>query len=239
MARQTVAVALPSEELGARRARARDGRLRRRRGPVARELAGLLDSRREFALAVLDGERDFDQSLEYYSLLHDERPRHPRPDGRLAAEPRAADRRRHQGDDQRRVLHPALLGRLAPLAGRGDAHPVADRRRRQGPDHRVGQRPRLGGLDEAGDDRGVFNPKGGVGKTTISINLATTLQVRRDQRVLLVDADTVTGHIANSLGLDQVQTVDDAWDDDQADGNDMRTLAQLATHHPNGSRSPC
>ena len=80
----------------------------------------------------------------------------------------------------------------------------------------------------------IFNPKGGVGKTTISINLATTLQIRRDQRVLLVDADTVTGHIANSLGLDQVQTVDDAWEDDLAEGNDLRTLAQLATHHPNG-----
>ncbi|MDP9483565.1 MAG: AAA family ATPase, partial [Chloroflexota bacterium] len=80
----------------------------------------------------------------------------------------------------------------------------------------------------------VFNPKGGVGKTTISMNLATTLQVRRGQRVLLVDADTVTGHIANSLGLDQVKTVDDAWEDDRHDGAEPRTLAQLATHHANG-----
>ena len=65
MARLTVALALPPEE----------------RDPVARELgaagyevvpvsspeelAVLLDSRRDFSLAVLDGESDFDQSLEY------------------------------------------------------------------------------------------------------------------------------------------------------------------------------
>ena len=71
MARLTVALALPAEELG----------------PVERELAlagydvvpvatpeefaTLLDSRREFALAVLDGESDFDKSIEFYSLLHE------------------------------------------------------------------------------------------------------------------------------------------------------------------------
>jgi pilus assembly protein CpaE len=79
----------------------------------------------------------------------------------------------------------------------------------------------------------VFNPKGGVGKTTLATNLAATLQMKRQQRVLLVDADTVTGHIATSLGLEQVETVADAWeqDDTLAQG-----LAGVATSHANGLR---
>ena len=46
----------------------------------------------------------------------------------------------------------------------------------------------------------VFNPKGGVGKTTVATNLASALQVRKGQSVLLIDADTVTGHVTTSLG---------------------------------------
>jgi DNA-binding response OmpR family regulator len=35
------------------------------------ELDALLATRRDIAVAILDGETDFDQSLEYYGLLHD------------------------------------------------------------------------------------------------------------------------------------------------------------------------
>ncbi len=42
----------------------------------------------------------------------------------------------------------------------------------------------------------VFNPKGGVGKTTVATSLAASLQLNHGQRVLLVDADTVTGQDA-------------------------------------------
>jgi len=77
----------------------------------------------------------------------------------------------------------------------------------------------------------VFNPKGGVGKTTVATNLAATLQTRRDQKVLLIDADTVTGHIASSLGLDHVETVADVWESgEQRPGG----LSALAAPHSNG-----
>jgi pilus assembly protein CpaE len=80
----------------------------------------------------------------------------------------------------------------------------------------------------------VFIPKGGVGKTTVAINLAAALQVNRGQRILLIDADTVTGHIATSLGLDQTRTVIDAWSDDVEEGVELRPLGQLAMSHQNG-----
>jgi ABC-type hemin transport system substrate-binding protein len=35
------------------------------------ELEAILAKRRDVAVAILDGERDFDTSLEYYELLHD------------------------------------------------------------------------------------------------------------------------------------------------------------------------
>ena len=235
MARLTVALALPAEELG----------------PVERELAlagydvvpvatpedfaTLLDSRREFALAVLDGESDFDKSIEFYSLLHENGRDIP---ALMVVSPRALEQltgavtkasindeyftRPYSADSLRWRVEAMLIRSQTVDDGKG---PIIES------DQGIST---TGGGPKRATIVAVFNPKGGVGKTTISMNLATTLQVRRGQRVLLVDADTVTGHIANSLGLDQVKTVDDAWEDDRHDGTEPRTLAQLATHHANG-----
>jgi pilus assembly protein CpaE len=79
----------------------------------------------------------------------------------------------------------------------------------------------------------VFNPKGGVGKTTIAVNAASMLQIRKGQRVLLVDCDTVTGHVASSLGMENVRTVADAWTEDLTTGV-AESFAEIASTHQNG-----
>ena len=81
----------------------------------------------------------------------------------------------------------------------------------------------------------VFNPKGGVGKTTIATNLAAVLQMRKRMDVLLIDADTVTGHVGLSLGMPNGRSVADSWIDEDA-GYPHETLMDLATTHGSGIR---
>jgi pilus assembly protein CpaE len=234
MTRQTIAIALPVDE----------------QDPVERELAGagyetvvvrspdeleaVLGTGRELAVAIVDGESDFDRSLEFYSLLH--------ADGRdvpalVVVSPRALDQlagaatnatikdeyfTRPYSTDALRWRIEAMLIRSQTVATGSGAVIESDH-----------------GLDSPTWARratvvAVFNPKGGVGKTTVAVNLAAALQVHRGQRVLLLDADTVTGHIATSLGFEQARTVADAWTDDAEEGVELRPLGQLTVSHENG-----
>jgi pilus assembly protein CpaE len=67
---------------------------------------------------------------------------------------------------------------------------------------------------DAGGSRGqvitVFSPKGGVGKTTLAVNLAIALSGNGARKVCLVDLDLAFGDVAITLQLFPARTIADA-----------------------------
>ena len=77
----------------------------------------------------------------------------------------------------------------------------------------------------------VFSPKGGVGKTTLAVNLAAALSAT-GVRVCLVDLDLSFGDVALTLQLPPVRTIGDVV---ALDGDvDIDTLGPLLTEHSRG-----
>jgi pilus assembly protein CpaE len=198
-----------------------------------RELEGALDARRDVALAILDGELDPEEASAYEAALRDA----GRPIPTLTVvSPRAFERlssvaqadsdneyftRPYSADSIRWRVEAMCIRRETVDDGSG---PIL-----QGGD--IG----LGAWTGRATTIAVFNPKGGVGKTTVATNLAAALQTRKGKTVLLLDADTVTGHVTTSLGVDAVRTVADSWRD-EADGGPVESLYEIASSHPSGMK---
>ena len=232
MARATVVVTLPGRErrevLTALAEGDYEGLPATDRGDLERVLA----ERPDVTLAILDLEHDLDAGLECYSVL---RELAPRAAALLVVTPETIQRLPGTGvllSDEyavRPFTPEALRWQVeAMLIRSGVVDPAASGR----------LRPE--GLEEVGwavqaPIISVFSPKGGVGKTMIAANLAATLQMRRGLRVLLVDADTISGHVSISLGLEHVRTVADAWRE-EAEGAERATVDELAAAHPSGLR---
>jgi pilus assembly protein CpaE len=203
------------------------------------DLEALLNSRRDIGVAILDGEYDFDKTLEMYALLHEE-------DRAISClmvvAARALDRMgvggRSRVNDEyftRPYSAESLRWRVEAMLIRAEVATEAI-----GADSGVFEAAVTTAVapDSAADARRgqiviVFNPKGGVGKTTIAVNVAAMLQTRKEQKVLLVDCDTVTGHVASSLGMENIRTVADAWTEDLNTGI-AESFSEIATPHLNG-----
>lgn len=78
----------------------------------------------------------------------------------------------------------------------------------------------------------VFSPKGGVGKTTLAVNLAIALAEKGNKKVCVVDLDLGFGDIAITLQLIPARTMADAVHFES--GLDFALLEPLLTPHGTG-----
>ena len=232
VARPAIVIALPHEEATPVAAELREAGFQAITVTHPDQLDALLASRRDVAVTILDGETDFNLSLEYYGLLRDAGRAIP---ALMVVSPRTLDQlsANHGSVEDEYVTRPysaeSLRWRVEAMCIRSQT--VDD-----------GSGPILQGGSLEADDWtrratviAVFNPKGGVGKTTVATNLASALQVRKDQNVLLIDADTVTGHVTTSLGIEGIRTVVDSWRD-ELEGGPIETLSEIASAHPSGMK---
>ena len=95
----------------------------------------------------------------------------------------------------------------------------------------VGKRA-AGSSDRLGRVVTVFSPKGGIGKTVVSTNLATAFAKAQKERTLLLDLDLQFGDAAIMLGIEPSKTI---YDLVVAPGElDHEKLAGYTTQHPTG-----
>jgi len=83
----------------------------------------------------------------------------------------------------------------------------------------------------------IASPKGGVGKTTVSTNLAIGLTQAAPQSTVLVDLDVQFGDVASALALSPEYTLPDAVAGPAS--QDTMVLKTFLTQHPSGMYVVC
>jgi len=85
----------------------------------------------------------------------------------------------------------------------------------------------------AGRVYAVFSPRGGSGKTTLAVNLATQQALEQPERTALLDLSLTFGHTASLLGL-RPETSLAGVPAESLEDFDRRTLGQYMVEHPTG-----
>lgn len=80
----------------------------------------------------------------------------------------------------------------------------------------------------------VFSPKGGVGTTTVAVNLALAIAAREPERVALVDLSPMGGHVATHLDLRPKLTVAELIRDSQGTITAEGLRSAYLTRHERG-----
>ena len=132
----------------------------------------------------------------------------------------------------RETLNPELMG-AAMRAGARDVVALHDRAAVSGAASRAYQlyvalRGPAGGV-HLSKVIAVFSPKGGVGKTTIAVNLALALTERGARRVCLVDLDLAFGDVAITMQLFPSHSIEQAIGSENT--LDVEMLDGLLTRH--------
>jgi MinD-like ATPase involved in chromosome partitioning or flagellar assembly len=202
------------------------------------DLENLLAARPEVSLVILDGESDFDTTIEMYEVLHEAQRDVP---ALMVVAPESVEQLSQAG--RSRVNSEFLTRPFSPSSLRWRVEAMLIRSqtlmiRSIGDETRtamIGEARRIDVVDKRpmGQIIVVFNPKGGVGKTTISMNTSSVLQMRKEQRVMLIDCDTVTGHVSTSLGMGALPTVVDVWTREIGTVRES-SLSQIASRHSSG-----
>ncbi|HEY7847870.1 MAG TPA: AAA family ATPase [Candidatus Limnocylindria bacterium] len=80
----------------------------------------------------------------------------------------------------------------------------------------------------------IFAPKGGVGKTTVSVNTAVALREQTHAKVLLFDADVGVGNVTSVLAVKYRMGLADLADSAPDDWTDAAFEACVTTHEDSG-----
>ncbi|UOY03076.1 AAA family ATPase [Blastococcus sp. PRF04-17] len=126
---------------------------------------------------------------------------------------------------------------LPPDADVPEIHAAVERAARAAAGRRRVLRPVSETERYAGRVITIASPKGGVGKTTVSTNLAIGLTAAAPQSTVLVDLDVQFGDVASALGLTPEYTLPDAVRGPASE--DTMVLKTFLTQHPSGLYAVC
>lgn len=106
------------------------------------------------------------------------------------------------------------------------------------PGDATGMTPETGESQMMGEGRviSVFAPKGGVGKTTVAVNMAVALREQTRDRVLLFDADVGVGNVTAVLEVPAKKGLIDLADSSPSEWTDAAFEHIVAVHAETGVR---